>query len=49
VSTADWGPFKSNAIRWAGGQTTDVVTYLDDQLNVSRGRRTHHPPSLGEL
>jgi hypothetical protein len=49
VSTADWGPFRSNAIRWDGGQTTDVVTYLNDQLNVARGHRARHPPSPGDL
>jgi hypothetical protein len=32
VCVADWGPFKSDAIQWDSGQTTDVVTFLNDQL-----------------
>lgn len=37
VSTADWGPFKSQAISWAGGSTCDVIGRLTGHLERVRG------------
>jgi hypothetical protein len=32
VNTADWGPFKTDSIRWEGGRTDDVIARLTEHV-----------------
>jgi hypothetical protein len=49
VSTADWGPFKSQAISWAGGSTCDIIGRLTEHLERLRGRPVADAPSARML